>query len=597
MGFLSPFNGDVVQDFTLYKGTVPSYYGGRSASALNIEMKKGDLEHWRYTASLGTAVSKFTLEGPLLTEKTSIIAGARRSNANWLLRQVDQRDINTSDIRFHDIYAGLYHKFSEKHTLDLNILSTGDFFSFSDQFGFSWNNMVSSLTSKNLLSNNFSLIGMVAYGQFQNSFFEPIEVDPVKITNGLNYYQGKISALWDMNKLEVHFGAEGVMYQMDPETLLPYTEQSGRLPQSMNKQNGREWAPFVSFEWNPDENFALVAGLRYSQYSQLGPDSVFSYQPGLPISRLSITGAEYISEGSIVDYGGFEPRISFRWTFNKTNAIKGGYSSMYQYLQTISNTTGPTPIDLWQVSTTYIPPLRAHNFSIGYFKNFEDDEWSASVEGFYRKTENQLDYRDFADLYLNPHLETELVQGEGRAYGGELLIQKTRGPITGWLAYTYSRSLIRTLSEFGEIQTNRGNWYPTNFDRPHILSVVTTFHLGRKRSFNTNINYSTGRPVTGLVSNYLVGGNTVPHFGDRNQYRIPNYLRMDISYMTKGVVRTWDDRINFSIYNLLGRRNAYSVFYLKERQSPRMVPYKISILGAILPSITYSVAFSNEKKQ
>ena len=592
LGFLSAFNGDVVRNFTLYKGTVPSNFGGRSAAALNIEMRKGDLEKWNFSGSLGTAVSKFLIEGPIIPEKTSMIAGLRRSNANWLLDKVNEPDVRNSNIKFHDIYLGLNHKFSQEHSLDFSLLNTGDYFRFSDQFGFEWNNFVSSLTSNNLLSENFSLVGMAAYGSFNNGFFEPSGTDPSIIKNGLYYFQGKITGLLTLENTDITFGGEAIQYQMRPETLMPFTVESGIFQDKVAKQRGLEFAPFVSMDWNPTENFAISGGLRYSQYHQLGPDSVHIYQEGLPRNRLTISGIDAFEGGTIVQYGGFEPRASMRWTFNEVNSIKAGYSSMFQYLQTISNATGPTPIDLWQLSTTYIQPQRSHNLSLGYFRNFKENEWSTSLEGFYRTTENQLEYRDFADLFLNPHLETEVVQGQGLAYGAEFLIQRNTGGITGWMAYTYSRSLIRTTSEFSEIQVNRGNWFPTNFDRPHIVSLVTNFHLGKGRNFNLNVNYSTGRPVTAPSTNYLIGGILIPDYSDRNQFRIPNYFRIDLSYLAKGFVRDWNDKINFSVYNLLGRRNAYSVFFQREGNSPRLRPYQVSILGSVFPSITYSVTFN-----
>ncbi len=592
LGFLSAFNGDVLQSFTLYKGAAPSSFGGRSASVLNIETRPGDRENWKYSGSFGTAVSKLMIEGPIIPDKTSILAAVRRSNANWLLNSVEELDVNTSSIRFHDIYLGLNHRFSEKHTLDLNVLNTGDFFRFSDQFGFEWNNFVTSLTSKNLISDNFSLIGMSAYGTFSNGFFEPSGTDPTRVNNGLSYLQGKVSGLLTFDELEITMGAEALAYQMAPETLTPLGSRSEIMPNQLEKQRGVELAPFVSAAWTPNENFAVSAGLRYSYYSQLGPDSIYVYQQGVPISPLTVIGKNGFGDEAIVSYGGFEPRISMRWTFEEVNSIKAGYSTMNQYLQTISNATGPTPIDLWQLSTPYILPQRSYNYSLGYFRNFKDNEWATSLEGYFRKTDNQLEYRDFANLFLNPNLEAELIQGEGRAYGAELMIQRNVGGVTGWLSYTYSRSLIRTLSEFSEIQVNQGRWFPTNFDRPHILSLVTNFHLGKTRMFNLNVNYSTGRPVTTPSTNYIIDGIFIPDFGGRNQFRIPNYFRMDLSYLTNGIVRTWDDKFNFSIYNVLSRRNAYSVFFQREAQSLRLRPYQISILGSIFPSISYSVAFT-----
>uniref|UniRef100_UPI004047B294 TonB-dependent receptor n=2 Tax=Algoriphagus sp. TaxID=1872435 RepID=UPI004047B294 len=591
LGFLSSFNGDALQNFTLYKGAVPSYFGGRSSSALNIEMRNGNKEKWEGSASTGTAVSKLLVEGPIVPEKTSLLLATRLSNANWLLNLADAGDIKNSDIRFHDIYFDINHQLTKKNSLEFSLLNTGDYFKFSNQFGFDWSNLVGSLTSKNLVTDNLSLVGMVAYGSFNNSFFEPSTVDPSKIENGLYYYQGKLTGLWTLEKLEFNFGAEAIHYQMRSESLIPLTQESGIVPETIRKQRGLEYAPYISADWNPTETLSFSGGLRYSNYAQLGPDSIFRYQEGLPKSRFTINGVDYVESGRIVDYHGLEPRFSFRWTFDKVNSIKGGYSLMNQYLQTISNATGPTPIDLWQLSTTYILPQRSHNASLGYFKNFKEDEWSTSLEGFYRSTDHQIEYRNFADLFLNPHLETELIQGEGLAFGTELMIQKNSGGITGWLAYTFSRSLIRTTSEFSEIQVNQGNWFATNFDKPHNLSLVTNFRMKKGRSFNTNVNFSSGRPVTGISSNYVIGAVSIPNFGNRNEFRIPNYFRIDFSYLTNGFVRKWDDKVNFSIYNLTGRRNAYSVFFQREDRIPRLVPYQVSILGTAFPSFTYTVKF------
>lgn len=591
LGFLSSFNGDILQNFTLYKGTVPSYFGGRSASALNIEMRKGSKENWKGSASLGTSISKFLVEGPIVPNKTSIILATRFSNSNWFLKKVKEVDVKNSKINFHDLYLGINHQISENNSLDFNLLNTGDYFRFSNQFGFEWDNLVGSLTSRNLLTNNFSLVGLAAFGTFNNSFFEPTDIDPSKIENGLYYYQGKITGLLTFEKVDFNFGIEAIQYEMRPESLSPLTEDSGIVAESIPKERGIEYAPFASADWNPSENFSISGGIRFSNYVQQGPDSVYRYQDGLPISRLTIEGVDFIKSGKVVKYNGLEPRLSFRRAFENSSSIKGGYSVLNQYLQTISNATGPTPIDLWQLSTTYILPQRSHNVSLGYFRNFKEDMWSTSLEGFYRATNNQLEYRDFADLFVNPHLETELIQGKGKAYGAEVLIQKNSGGITGWLAYTYTRSLIRTTSEFAEIQVNQGNWFATNFDKPHSVSLVTNIHFKKGRTFNTNINFSSGRPITGLTSNYVIGGIFVPNFGNRNEFRIPNYFRIDFSYLTNGFVRKWDDKINFSVYNLTGRRNAYSVFFQREGRTQRLVPFQVSILGSIFPSFTYTVSF------
>ena len=591
LGFLSAFNTDVTENFTLYKGNLPATYGGRAGSALDIKMRDGDFEEWSGQVGLGTSNGKLLLEGPLLKEKVSIIIGARVSNVNWLLNQARDFDIQNSELNFHDVYGGLSWKIATGHTLEANTLLTGDYFKFSDEFGYDWANRVSSVKYKGILTNNISIDVLFTDGNFDNSFFDPEGIDAAQVNNGMRYQQGKLQLTWANEDLAFNLGAEGIRYAGKDERLTPFGPDSSAQVDQVGKETGLEIAGFASLEIELSENTGIVAGIRYSNYRQLGPDSVYQYRENTSISTPNITGVEFFGSGPIQTYSGFEPRISLRQNISATSSLKFSYSRLFQYIQSVSNTFGPTPIDLWQLSTTYIPPQQSDSFSLGLFKNSVDNKWEFSVDGFYRLTANQVEYRDFAQIFLNPHMETELVFGDGKSYGAEFLIKKNLGVVTGWLAYTYSRSFFRSTSPFEAESINFGQWFPSNFDKPHEVNFILSKKMYPRGLFNVSVNYATGRPVNAVNASYVLGGLVVPEYSLRNEYRIPDYFRVDISYTFEKVFSKKGDSLNFSIYNLLGRRNAYSVFWQKDGDSQQLRPYRLAILGAIFPSITYSIEF------
>ena len=592
LGFLSAFNTDVTETFTLYKGNLPANLGGRSGSALNILMRPGDRTTWKGSVGVGTSNGKLLLEGPLAKDKISLIAGGRISNVNWLLNQSRDLDLQNSRLNFYDGYLGLSWKLAQGHDLEVNTLLTGDEFLFSDQFGYDWTNRVSSLRYRGILGENISLNALLADGDFSNAFIDPEGVSAAQVENGMRYQQGKLSATWANEALAFTAGGEGVYYQGKPELLTPYGPNSAIQPEKVGKEKGIELSAFLTMEYELGQNTGIVAGLRYSTYSQLGPDTVYQYNPNAPITEDEISGQVAFPSGKIQSYSGFEPRVSLRQNLNSSTSVKLSYARLFQYVQSISNTFGPTPIDLWQLSTTYIPPQQSDNFSLGIFKNSEGNTWEYSVDAFYRKGQNQVEYRDFADIFLNPHLETELVFGEGKAYGAEFMIKKNLGVVTGWLAYTYSRSFFRSLSEFETEQINQNEWFPSNYDKPHEVNFILSRKMYPRGLFNFSVNYATGRPVSAVTASYLLnGGLVVPDYSARNQYRIPDYFRVDVSYTVEKVFSKKGDSLNFSIYNLLGRKNAYSVFWKKDSDSQQLRPYRLAILGAIFPSISYTIQF------
>lgn len=590
LGFLSGFNTDVTENFTLYKGNLPSNFGGRAGSALNILMRPGDMSAWKGQVGMGTSNGKFLIEGPISNEKASVIAGGRISNVNWLLNQTQNLDLQQSRLNFYDAYLGLTWKLAQGHTMEANTLMTGDRFRFSDQFGYEWSNRVSSIRYKGILGDHLSVSALVADGDFSNAFIDPEGVEAAQVQNGMRYQQGKISATWAKDLLALTGGFEALNYQGKPEKLLPFGTESGVQTEQVDKERGVEFSAFLSLEQELSATTGLIAGIRYSSFTQLGPDFVFQYRPNAPLTQSNQIGQEVIESGKVASYSGWEPRVSLRQNLTSSLSLKLSYSRLFQYVQSVSNTFGPTPIDLWQLSTSYIPPQRSDSFSIGIFKNSTDNRWEYSIDGFYRASQNQVEYRDFADIFLNPHLETELVLGEGKAHGAEFMIKKNLGVFTGWLAYTYSRSFFRSMSLFEQEQINDNEWFPSNFDKPHEVNFILSRKIYPRGLFNLSANYSTGRPVSAVNASYMLnGGLLVPDYSARNQYRIPDYFRVDVSFTVEKVFSKKGDSLNFSIYNLFGRKNAYSVFWQRDGDSQQLRPYRLAILGSIFPSITYSI--------
>ncbi len=594
LGFVSAFSQDVIKDFSLYKGNVPANLGGRASSVVEITSRRGDFEKWKYQGGIGPITSRFTAEGPLKTAKTSLLLGGRISHANWALKMASDPDVSRSKLSFYDGFAGLSHRISANSSADITFYSSKDDFQFSDQFGYSWNNYIINGKWQALADRKASPVLSVSYGHFKSSLIDPSGIDASELTNTMNYFQFSETVNYvPDDKHTIVAGVAGIGYFPRAEELAPYQGNPAIVRQSAEKDKGVEWAVFANDDYQISERFSISVGLRYSHYTHLGADTVYTYGNGLPKSISTIQDTSYYSDfESITSFGGLEPRISARINVTPSQSIKLSYNRMRQYIHLISNTTAPTPIDLWQVSNGYLKPQIADNFSLGYFLNFKDNEWETSAEVFYKNMQNLVEYKDFPELFLNDHLETELLSGTGRAYGAELYIRRLKGKLTGWISYTYSQTEIKVPSENGSESINDGDWYPSNYNKPHTFNLVLDRRLRKGGAFSFIVTYNSGRPLTAIESSFITGGTVVPVYSERNKYTIPDYFRVDFSFTIGNILKKIDDSLVFSVYNLFGRNNAYSVFYQRPANNffiPK--PYKLSVLGAALPSLTYNFRF------
>ena len=604
LGFFSSFNPDAVNGFTLYKGNVPAYYGGRSSSVLDVQLRDGNSDKIQGRGGIGLVASRLTIDGPLISDKTTFLLSGRSSYSDWILSRVKNIDISQSNASFYDFNAKLSHRFNNNNKLDLSVYGSNDNFRFSDQFGFAWSNLLLNATYNRVFSDKLLMTTSVIKGEYSSQLEDPSGIDAARVNNGIDYYQFKNLFLYELNKNHtLNFGAEAVFYSMKPESSERLGDESGITPETVNKENGRELSLFVNDEIKFSPKWSASLGLRYSFFQNVGDYTVFQYAEDGEREINNIIDTIQYNKGDVIkSYGGLEPRASFRYEQSQFNSFKFGYSRMRQYIHTLSNTTAGTPTDILQLSNTYVEPAITDNYSVGFFRNTKNGKSELSIEAYYKNIRNLLEYKDFVELLLNNHLETDLLSAQGRSYGVEFLYKKTKGIFTGWLSYTYSRTEVKVDGDSRETTINNGEWFPANFDTPHNLSIISVIKIKDESSFSWNVSYNRGRPITAVVSSYNLGETVVPNFSERNAFRIPDYFRIDLSLtVTNEVLRRvkkepkkegYRSSLTFSVYNLLGRRNAFSVFFRKPDDFGLIpLPHKLSVLGTAFPAITYNFKF------
>ena len=588
LGFLSTFNPDMVQSVELYKGTMPAYYGGRLASALDVKARNGDFQKFKLKAGISPITGRLNIETPVIKDKSSINVGLRYNYADLILKLGNTPDVRQSSSFFYDGQLRYAHKINDNNTLEVSFYVSNDEFRFSRDFGFDYQTIMGQLSLKSQISDKlFSKFSVVA-SEYQSARQELDLNFESTLDNAVVYYKIKEHLTYTpSDQVRIDGGLSLIRYEVDPGSIRPTSESSSVQPIVLEQEQSLESALFLQGEWNLSQRWSVSGGLRAVFYQYLGPKSVLQYN-GLPDVE-NIVDTLFYEKGDIIEsYNSLEPRFSFRYRINPSESIKGGYSRTVQYINQISNFTAPTPSSIWQLSNTYIEPSKAHNFSLGFFKNYRNNLWETSVEGYYRAISDLIEYQDFADLNVNDHLETELLSGEGRSYGLELSVKKKRGLFNGWVSYTLSR----TERQVDEI--NNGDWYLSNLDKTHDLSVVGIFDFNERHSITINFNYATGRPTTAPIGSYLnENGLNIPIYSSRNEFRIPDFHRLDVSY-TVGQGYNRSRRIKtswiFSIFNLYGRKNPYSVFFT---QKPFSFPTanRFSVLGSILPSVSFNIEF------
>jgi hypothetical protein len=594
-GFFSTYNPDLIKDVTLYKGSMPAQYGGRASSVLDVKLREGNSKKISGKGGLGLIASRFSLEGPFVKDKTTFVLGGRVSYNNLVLRQIKNIQLRNSSAFFYDANVKIVHRFNENNRLSISAYSSQDDFKLASDTTFNWRNNNITLDWNVVINPKLFANFTYVYGRYDSDISSFEGVNSFLLKSGVHYHQFKNNfGFYLSDKHQIDFGVSSVLYQIRPITQNPQGNESSVPFVGLQQKQGLESAIYINDEIKISTKLGLSLGLRYSLYANMGADTVFTYDNTEPKSPSSIINTSVYKSGQLINtYGGLEPRLAFRMNVDEFSSLKFSYTKTRQYIHQISNSAVATPVDLWQVSTPNIKPQIADQIAIGYFRNFKNNTIEASLEVYYKYIKNIIDYKDGSTLFLNRTLDADLLAGIGRTYGVEAFIKKNYGRLRGWISYTFSRSLRRVASNFREETINLGNFYPANYDKPHNLSLVGNFNLTRRISFNFNFTYSTGRPVTAPSSQYIVGDIVVPNFAERNQYRIPNYHRLDVSIKVENTHRKVTKvKSNFliSVYNVYSRDNVFSVFFRPNKfHSPQA--YKLSIIATAIPTFTYNFEF------
>ncbi|MGB5698437.1 TonB-dependent receptor [Muriicola sp.] len=606
-GFFSVFNPDAIKDVKLFKGGIPARYGGRVSSVLEIFQKEGNSKEFKMNGGIGAVASRLLAEGPIVKDKGAFLIGGRASYAHLFLPLFDID--NTA--YFYDLNTKINYKLNNNNSLYLSGYFGRDVFAISNSFENIYGNSVLNLRWNHLFSDKlFSNLSLI-----YSDFYYGLELDFVgfKWNSGIQNFNIKYDLKHYLSdRFQVNYGINNIYYTFNPGKIVPNGPDSGILEEQLIKKYANEFAAYVDVEHNLSEALSLQYGLRLSHFIRLGQDELNVYENNNPVifdpflllyQEATPTGTITPGRGEqLATFTNLEPRISLAYTLDEDQSIKASYTRIAQYLHLLSNTSSPTPLDVWTPSGPFVKPQLLDQYALGYFRSLQEGEYSLETEVFYKDIQNRIDYIDGANLIANNAIEQVILNGKARAYGWEVLFRKNEGRFKGWLAYTLSRSEQQTPGRIlfedngrsnRETGINFGQWYSTPYDKTHDVSLYGSYDLNKKWRFNSNFVYQTGQPTNYPVGQFQFQELTIPFYGLRNQERLPDYHRLDVSATltpTKNEKRKWQTEWVFSIYNVYSRMNAASVNFRRNQDTGNNEAVRTSIFG-IVPAVTYNFKF------
>ena len=589
-GFISVFNPNVLSGADLYKSGIGAQYGGRISSVFDVAMREGNKKRFTFQGAISPITANLTFEGPIKKDTSSYIVGLRSTYSDYILRLLDDPALRNSTAGFFDGVTKINYKLNDKNDLIVSGYYSHDNFKLNSDSLYEYSSGNASLQWRHTISNQLHVNSSLSYANYSYSLSsEENPTNAFEMTYHINHFSGKTEFnYFTKDNVNVKFGLSSTLYDIQPGIKRPLgvslVEQI-----RLETEKGVESAIYVGAEYEFTHRFSMYGGFRISMFNRLGPGQSFVYQNETPREpEFIVDTVTYANNEMMKTYFGPELRISARYKLMDDLSLKVSYDRMNQYIHILSNTAAVSAIDTWRLSGPVIKPQRGNQYSAGLYKTFFGTSLEMSLEGYYKNVDNMLEYKDGAQLLLNEALETDIILGKGKSYGIEFLLKKNSGKFTGWLSYTYSRSLIQANGIYPVEKINNGEYYPTNYDKPNAALLVSNYKFNRRLNVSFNINYSTGRPATFPIARYTLKGQPVLLYTDRNQYRIPDYFRVDFAINFEGnhkihkkVHGSW----SFSIYNLLGRANAYSVFFKSE--NGQINGYKLSVFKNAIPSLAY----------
>jgi hypothetical protein len=596
-GFLSAFNSDIVHDFSVYKGNVPANYGGRLSSVFNIITRKGNLKNFSAHAGISPVSAHATLEGPIVKEKASYLVSGRTSYSDWMLQRMEDPLLRESRANFYDFTGSVHFSPGENNSFNAFYYQSYDRFAYGDIGDYDYGNRGGSLTWQHTYSPAFSSTVTSALSEYS---FGHVEKKELSSAYGHDYRLNHDELIVEFSwvpalKHSLEFGSGLIFYQLDRGKVSPFGQESLVIPFDLGIEKGLEGSLFLSDNITLLPWLSVYAGLRYSMFTELGPKMVRTYEAGLPKTESTVSDSIYFGKNEAIrTVSGPEIRTAMNFKAGNNTSFKLSYSQMRQYLFMLTNTVTISPTDQWKLTDYHISPPTGNQFTMGVYHIWPRVGVSGSVELYYKHTDHVVEFRDGANFIGSPYTETLVLQGEQNAYGAEFMLQKTSGRLDGWISYAYSRSMVRVTGENEFESINRGDPYPSNYDRPHVLNLIWSYHFNRRFTISSNLVYMTGRPVTYPSSLYHLDEHLYIDYYAKNQVRVPDYFRVDASLSLEGNLKadklfhsTW----SLNVYNALGRNNPQSIFF--EPEPNYLKGFSFSVIGVPIVTVAWNIKMGN----
>ncbi|MGM0641693.1 MAG: TonB-dependent receptor [Thermotogota bacterium] len=598
-GLYTSFSSDAISDFSLYKNNIPIEYGGQLSSIFDIEAHKGDLEEFSAKGEIGFISSQFIMEGPIKEKKSSYLISGRTTYSDWLLNKVNNSDIQNSSASFRDGLVKFY--FNPDSINNISLLTYGSIDKSDLAFGINnqYKNAGANLNWKHYFNEDKWIETDISYSDYSfNEEKTELQYQAKKYSFNLKHSEFKLNYInQSFLNHNINYGINSIFYKLENGEVQPLNDLSYFKPIKIKNEQAWKNSLFISDEWEATTNLTIKAGVRATLFSYLGPNTIYSYSQGYPRESSYIKDSVSYGKNSFIkNYPRIDYRFSGKYSLADDLSIKASYNKQHQYIFMLSDNILPSPTNKWKLTDPHIKPMEGNQLSLGVYKNF-GKKIETSIETYYKKSNNIVEFKDGAEFITSPTTETEIIQGDLDAYGIEFMLRKKVGKLTGWLNYTYSHTSVKAVNHARNEKINFGKPYPANYDKPHALNLTTSYNFTKKFNVSANVVYATGRPVTYPTSIYYQNDVQIVNYSERNQYRLKNYFRIDFSLNIEGNLKK--DKLfhgswSFSVYNLTGRKNPYSLSFKNE--DGKIKGYRTSVLGAMIPSIKYKLKLGNYAK-
>lgn len=596
-GFFTSFNSDIIKDFSLYKSNLPALYGGRMASIFDITTHQGNMNKFALRGGISPVTGHLTTEFPLIKEKISLMLAARSTYSDWILKQTDFPVLEDSEAQFYDLAGGLTWEPGDKTLIKVFGYLSQDQFILGNTNDYAYSNLGGSLNIRQRFGDRTSMNLAFVFGEYQFSTNDSqVPAKAYSQDYRISHYEVRADLSWlSLGKHKLTYGVNGIYYDLDRGVIEPYGNMSTWIPIPLGEEFGVEAAAYLADEIAIFPWMTLYVGVRFVDYKTLGPDEIMVYGENLPKHPWNVVDTLHFGKNEVSSsYNSLEPRAALNLMVGPNNSFKFSYNRVRQFMFMLTNTTAISPVDQWKLCDYHIEPPSVEQFSAGYYLNIPKGSLSTSLEFYYKTISDLVDYKGGASFISTPHIETLTVNGNQEAYGVEAMIRKGTGKLSGWISYSYARSIMQFVSPFHEESINNGNPFPSNYDRPHSFNLVSTIKLNRRISISSSVVYMTGRPVTYPISMFFLEGLSYLKYSERNNYRLPDYFRLDLSLTLEGNLKAKKSFHSYwmlNLYNVTSRQNAYSVYFQTNKSI--ISGNKLSIFGQMIATLSWNFKLGN----